>query len=156
MTDPGSHFQGGNSERYILGSIHRLPGNLRVFHNPSVCKIVLNKHLDVKTRCQDICNSDTMGICGWSGGAVWGGQEVLPDGAWAWARGSEVCCGKSLFCDGEFPGTPYLSRRSLFTSSSFHLLWTRRLPPQGAAQTLFEPNDETLTPQRPARAFMFF
>jgi len=49
MTDLGSHFQGGNSERYILGSIHRLPGNLRVFHNPSVCKIVLNTHLDVKT-----------------------------------------------------------------------------------------------------------
>ena len=31
-----------------------------------------------------------------------GCQEVLPDGAWAWATVSEVCCGKSLFCDGCF------------------------------------------------------
>ena len=54
------------------------------------------------------------------------------------------------------PGTPYLSRRCHFTPSLFVLLWTRRPPPQGAAQTFFEPNDETLTPQRPARAFMFF
>lgn len=37
-------------------------------------------------------------------GRFGGCQEVLPDGAWAWATISEVCCGKSLFCDGCFLG----------------------------------------------------
>ena len=49
------------------------------------------------------CNSDTMDICGWSGGAIWGrAKRFCQMEQWAWATVSEVCCGKSLFCDGCF------------------------------------------------------
>ena len=52
------------------------------------------------------------------------------------------------------PGTPYLSPLPRFISNSVLPLWTRRLLQQPTAHTLLQPNDKSLTAQRPACFFM--